>query len=299
MKRNSGITLISLVVTIIVILILAGIAISLALGDNGVIKKANEAIEKQKVATMEEEVQMAWVGIIADRISTNLSDDQIRSKLSAALPNGTVDYASNQITYTKGDKTYYYFVGSDGGIGSSEYEIGKVLQLGNEDFYLIGADSNNYFLLAKYNINAGATAQVVNNTQANTPCAFSSTNYWSGDWVEGSRINLNNYTMPSSQTVSNNAIMKARAYGTSKGGTGRLMTVEEVEALGGSTSSYSTSNCPSWINSQNFWLGSAVEGISNDVWGVDGEYGFLDSRGYSNGSNFGVRPVVEISKSEI
>ena len=44
-KRENGITLIALVVTIVVLLILAGITISLVFGSNGVIKKAQEANE--------------------------------------------------------------------------------------------------------------------------------------------------------------------------------------------------------------------------------------------------------------
>lgn len=39
--KNGGITLIALVITIIVLLILAGISINLVLGENGVLAKAN------------------------------------------------------------------------------------------------------------------------------------------------------------------------------------------------------------------------------------------------------------------
>lgn len=45
-KKNKGITLIALVVTIIVLLILAGISISMLTGQNGILKKAAEAKEK-------------------------------------------------------------------------------------------------------------------------------------------------------------------------------------------------------------------------------------------------------------
>ena len=41
--RNKGVTLISLVVTIVVLLILAGITIGTIFNDNGIIKKAQEA----------------------------------------------------------------------------------------------------------------------------------------------------------------------------------------------------------------------------------------------------------------
>ena len=42
-RQNKGITLIALVVTIVVLLILAGITINLILGDEGIFRKAQEA----------------------------------------------------------------------------------------------------------------------------------------------------------------------------------------------------------------------------------------------------------------
>ena len=42
-KKEKGITLVALVVTIVVLLILAGVSISLVLGPNGLIRKAQEA----------------------------------------------------------------------------------------------------------------------------------------------------------------------------------------------------------------------------------------------------------------
>ena len=44
-KRNKGITLIALVVTIIVLLILAGVTIAMVLGQDGIFKKAQTAKE--------------------------------------------------------------------------------------------------------------------------------------------------------------------------------------------------------------------------------------------------------------
>ena len=51
MKNNKGITLVALVVTIVVLLILAGVSINLVLGDNGIIAKAQEAKTKQAEAS--------------------------------------------------------------------------------------------------------------------------------------------------------------------------------------------------------------------------------------------------------
>ena len=43
LKQKNGITLIALVITIIVLLILAGISISMLSGDNGILQKATDA----------------------------------------------------------------------------------------------------------------------------------------------------------------------------------------------------------------------------------------------------------------
>ena len=51
MKKNKGITLVALVVTIVVLLILAGVSINLVLGDNGIIAKAKEAQRKSAEAS--------------------------------------------------------------------------------------------------------------------------------------------------------------------------------------------------------------------------------------------------------
>lgn len=48
-RQENGITLIALVITIIVLLILAGVAIATLTGDNSIIKKANDAkVENEK-----------------------------------------------------------------------------------------------------------------------------------------------------------------------------------------------------------------------------------------------------------
>ncbi len=57
-SNNKGITLVALVVTIIVLLILAGVSISLVLGDNGIITRAQDAVTKYKEAEEEEQWQM-------------------------------------------------------------------------------------------------------------------------------------------------------------------------------------------------------------------------------------------------
>ena len=58
MKNNKGVTLVALVVTIIVLIILAGISINLVLGNNGIITIAKKAKENTELAKIEEETQL-------------------------------------------------------------------------------------------------------------------------------------------------------------------------------------------------------------------------------------------------
>ena len=58
MKKNQGITLVAIVVTIIVLIILAGVSINLVLGDNGIITKAKYAKEQQEMAQIKEKLEL-------------------------------------------------------------------------------------------------------------------------------------------------------------------------------------------------------------------------------------------------
>jgi len=59
MKNVKGITLIALVITIVVLIILAGVAISLSLGENGIFNKAKFATEEYANEQAREETEIA------------------------------------------------------------------------------------------------------------------------------------------------------------------------------------------------------------------------------------------------
>lgn len=56
-KKDKGITLIALMVTIIVLLILAGVSIATLLGDDGVLARAQDAKLQTRIGKVKEEVQ--------------------------------------------------------------------------------------------------------------------------------------------------------------------------------------------------------------------------------------------------
>ena len=61
LKKEKGITLIALVLTIIVLLILAGVSIAMLTGDNGILTQAQNAKEKTESATIEEQRSLAQI----------------------------------------------------------------------------------------------------------------------------------------------------------------------------------------------------------------------------------------------
>ena len=68
-KRNArGITLIALVITIIVLLILAGVTIAALSGDNGILKRATEAKKGTNQSTVEEITKLSINGLITDNL---------------------------------------------------------------------------------------------------------------------------------------------------------------------------------------------------------------------------------------
>lgn len=80
-KEQNAITLITLVITIVVMIILASVAINLTLGDNGIFTKAKEAKNQMEIATTKEQIQM---DILTEELgnSGNISEDTLKEILT-------------------------------------------------------------------------------------------------------------------------------------------------------------------------------------------------------------------------
>ena len=74
LKKQKGITLIALVVTIVVLLILAGVTVSLILDENGIIAKSKDARARWNNAQMNEEKNMGEIDKTLDEIVYNKID---------------------------------------------------------------------------------------------------------------------------------------------------------------------------------------------------------------------------------
>ena len=102
LKSKKGITLVALVVTIVVLLILAGVSINAVLGDNGIIKKANQAAS----VTKEAEVKEAINRTILEFYLTN-DYETLEDFLKAKAEDGSIDSvtknADGTLTVKKGE----------------------------------------------------------------------------------------------------------------------------------------------------------------------------------------------------
>ena len=99
-KEMKGITLVALVVTIVVLLILAGVSINTVLGDDGIIQKAKDAAEATKRASAEEEMNRL---VLEYQLASN--DETLESFLQEKVTEGRIDGVTDNgdgtITITK------------------------------------------------------------------------------------------------------------------------------------------------------------------------------------------------------
>ena len=75
MRKQKGITLIALIITIIVLLILAGISIATLTGENGILTQVSKAKEETIIAREKEGISVAFTDFIS-RIITAETDEE-------------------------------------------------------------------------------------------------------------------------------------------------------------------------------------------------------------------------------
>ena len=81
-ESNAAITLIALIITIIILLILAGVTLNMVMGENGIFGKANNAKNKTEVAQYEEELRMCVLELQTDAATNGetFNMDTIKNK---------------------------------------------------------------------------------------------------------------------------------------------------------------------------------------------------------------------------
>ena len=97
-KNSKGITLIALVITIIVLLILAGVTIATLTGENGILNQANQAKIKSDIAEVKEQAQLDIANWTAEKLKngedTTLTDEKVKKIINDANENNSNKYYS-------------------------------------------------------------------------------------------------------------------------------------------------------------------------------------------------------------
>ena len=104
LKERNGITLIALVITIIVLLILAGVSIAMLTGQNGILTQANNAKNETELASAKEKVELAVIGAISQTRDGTLTVGNLRTEL--ANYGGTIEGEAFPVTATVDGKSF-------------------------------------------------------------------------------------------------------------------------------------------------------------------------------------------------
>ena len=114
-KQSKGITLIALVITIIVLLILAGVTITMLTGDNGILKQATNARETNSKAEFEEQVKLA---VMASKVNDTASIDlkTLDEELNKISGTTITKSADNNLPWTVKKGSYEVTITAEGTI---------------------------------------------------------------------------------------------------------------------------------------------------------------------------------------
>lgn len=99
-KQKNGITLITLVVTIVVLSILAGVSINTVVGDDGIIQKAKEQAEATRRASAEEDMNRLVLEYQLAKSDETL-ESFLQEKVTEGRIDGVTDNGDGTITITK------------------------------------------------------------------------------------------------------------------------------------------------------------------------------------------------------
>jgi len=126
LTKERGITLIALVITIIVLLILAGVSIAMLTGDNGILTQATESKKANIKGNEEEQIKLAMQSLKmkkqADNVSTIVAAEELQNQLIAdGVKNVTVENGKNDSLLVKYQESKnQYTVSQNGSIGENE-----------------------------------------------------------------------------------------------------------------------------------------------------------------------------------
>ncbi len=197
LRKNNGITLIALVITIIVLLILAAITINAITGQNGILNKADKAKKSQNESSILEDANLAVLAEQSDYYSSGKSDKSLKEFLEEKFDgnyktssDATLSYnGEDLIKYDKDNTTTLIKVDEDFKLSiTKEIEDGDNKYLVNEDgtYSIIEVPGNQTEITIPSEINGVAVTTI------------------GGNFAKDSRDTLTKITMPDTIKVIGN-----------------------------------------------------------------------------------------------
>ena len=122
LKKQQGITLIALVITIIVLLILAGVSISMLTGENGILSKAKDARDNTKTAAEDEQNKLNDMNSLIEQMS---SGNEVSGKTQEEKQQDTL--GSLKVLNSKQDDQFYSMS------YTADYKFDEYLTQGSND----------------------------------------------------------------------------------------------------------------------------------------------------------------------
>lgn len=104
LKEKKGITLIALVITIIILLIIAGVVIATLTGDNGLLNRATRAKDRTAIAEVEERIQLSYNAALATDFAdgkANIQKTTLETELEKEFPGSTISVEEDPSDSTK------------------------------------------------------------------------------------------------------------------------------------------------------------------------------------------------------
>ena len=147
-KKENGITLIALVITIIVLLILAGVSIAMLTGQNGILTQAQNAKEKTEIASEKEAIQLIMINREMSNDEKYNIGEELRDRTLANGDNWKI-VSVNDTGIVYGDNCYFIGKGTNlENYGDTkhnwviDYGTGEVIELPEEGFVKLAYGEN-------------------------------------------------------------------------------------------------------------------------------------------------------------
>lgn len=164
MGKEKAITLIALVITIIVLLILAGVSIATLTGQNGLLTKANTAKIRQSHAQVEEAIKLAYAEYQTEKLTPSETGKILKSTKIASIDSIKIagHLVIQNISFIE-FLEYKQYIDEDGVIETEALTGGKT-PLGNGtdsiDVYKIEEDETNHQYVLTYYETADKTEEL-------------------------------------------------------------------------------------------------------------------------------------------